>query len=145
MMVIKPCTVQAARSPLFLLPSVVLLAAFAQPALAQGTLPATPPRTVTWYADNPRARASVQLACLDDPGRLGRSPDCINAHQANVEVAVRDARTRTGTMDPRDPAFWSNSPQARQAKLAMCRHTPTVLYCDVARRSLLIEAGKLQR
>ena len=145
----KFCTVRAVRSSHYLLSSAALMAAFAQPAWAQGAFPsaqaATPPRTVTWYADNPRARASVQLACLDDPGQLGKSPDCINAHQANVEVAVRQARTRTGTMDPRDPAFWANSPQARQAKLSMCRHTPAVLYCDVARRSLLIEAGKLQR
>lgn len=133
-----------------LAPAFFLLAALAMPAQAQvrSSAPApavTPPRTVTWYADNPKARAGVQLACLDDPGRLGNSPDCINAHQANVEVATREARARTGTMDPRDPAFWSNDPQNRRNKLLLCRQTPQLNYCDVARRSLLIDAGQLKR
>lgn len=136
----RPCTVRAARTFFSLLS---LLAAFSGPVSAQGN--ATPPRTVTWYANNSGARATVQLACLDDPGRLNNSPDCINAHQANVEVAVREARSRTGTMDPRNPAFWSNSPQARQAKLSMCRLNPQLLYCDVAKRSLMIEAGQLKK
>lgn len=143
------CTVHAARTFFFSLP--MLLATAAGPAQAQAQASAaparaaTPPRTVSWYADNPAARASVQLACLDDPGRLGNSPDCINAHQANVEVALKQARSRTGTMDPRDPAFWSNDPQGRRAKLSMCRLNPQLIYCDVAKRSLLVEAGKLQR
>lgn len=150
----KPGTVRAARTATvaFLLPIFFLLTALAGPVSAQvqgrssaPTQGATPPRTVTWYADNPKARASIQLACLDDPGRLGNSPDCINAHQANVEVAAREARGRTGTMDPRDPAFWSNDPQNRRNKLLLCRQTPQLNYCDVARRSLLIDAGQLKR
>jgi hypothetical protein len=130
-------------------PFLYLLAVFGGSALAQGTATptpaATPPRTVTWYADNPRARASVQLACLDDPGRLGNTPDCVNADRANVESATREARSRTGTMDPRSPTFWSNDPQNRRNKLLMCRHNPQLDYCDVARRSLLIEAGQTAR
>jgi hypothetical protein len=122
---------------------VPLLTAVAPPAGAQTA--ATPPRTVTWYADNPKSRAAVQLACLDDPGQLGRTPDCINAERASVEVALREARARTGTMDPRNPAFWSNDPQNRRAHLLMCRRTPQIEYCDVARRSLLIEAGPLKK
>jgi hypothetical protein len=155
MMMKKSSTLQATRTAALasLAPAFsffLLLAALAVPAQAQvrSSAPAqaaTPPRTVTWYADNPKARASVQLACLDDPGRLGNSPDCINAHQANVEVAAREARARTGTMDPRDPAFWSNDPQNRRNKLLMCRQTPQLNYCDVARRSLLIDAGQLKR
>ncbi|HYH37634.1 MAG TPA: EexN family lipoprotein [Azospirillum sp.] len=127
------CTVQA----LLLLP---LLLGAAGLAAAEGT-----PRTVTWYADHPRERARVQLACLDDPGRLGRDPDCVNAHAASVEVALREARSRTGTMDPRDPAFWSSDPDNRASQLLMCRRTPTLDHCDAARRSLLIESGQAQR
>lgn len=152
MMMKKSSTLQTTATAALasLAPAFFLLAALAVPAQAQvrSSAPAqaaTPPRTVTWYADNPKARASVQLACLDDPGRLGNSPDCINAHQANVEVATREARARTGTMDPRDPAFWSNDPQNRRNKLLMCRQTPQLNYCDVARRSLLIDAGQLKR
>jgi len=132
------CTVQALH---VLLP---LLLGFAGPAAAQGSSP-TPPRTVSWYADNPRVRAQVQLACFDDPGRLGRDPDCVNAQKASVEVALREARSRTGTMDPRDPAFWSSDPETRKSKLIMCRRDPDLANCDAARRSLLIEAGKAVR
>ena len=139
------CTVQAARLVFSLLP--LLAGAFAVPTAvaATPTQTATPPRTVTWYADNPQARASVQLACLDDPGRLANTPDCINADRANVETALREARSRTGTMDPRDPAFWSNDPQNRRNRLLMCRLNPQLEYCGVAKRSLLIEAGKVAR
>jgi hypothetical protein len=87
----------------------------------------------------------VQLACIDDPGRLANNPDCINAHQASVEVALREARARTGTMDPRDPAFWSEDPGSRRNKLLMCRLNPQLDHCDAARRSLLIEAGQAKR
>lgn len=132
-----PCTVQASLGLLLLLA--------ASPVAAQragdGTA-ATPPKTVSWYADHRPQRAQVQLACLDDPGRLSRTPDCINAHEASVEVALRQARARTGTLDPRNPDFWSNDPQNRRSKLLMCRRNPELQYCDVARRSLLIEAGK---
>ncbi|MBP2300912.1 EexN family lipoprotein [Azospirillum picis] len=129
------------RPPLILLPCSLALA-LALPA-ARGS--ADPPRSVSWYADHPQARAEVQLACVDDPGRLGRDPDCRNAQQASVEVALRQARARTGTMDPRDPAYWSNDPEARRGQLIMCRRTPTLDHCEAARRSLLIEAGKAAR
>jgi hypothetical protein len=126
---------------------VLMLLAVAPPAMAQGTGQGTPqktpPKTVTWYADHQQQRAEVQLACMDDPGHLSRDPDCVNAHAASVEVALRQARSRTGTLDPRDPTFWSNDPQNRRSKLLMCRRNPELDYCDVARRSLLIEAGKI--
>lgn len=132
-----PCTVQASLGLLLLLA--------ASPTTAQragdgATTP--PPKTVSWYANHRAQRAQVQLACLDDPGRLGRTPDCINSHEASVEVVLRQARARTGTLDPRNPDFWSNDPQNRRSKLLMCRRNPELQYCDVARRSLLIEAGK---
>ncbi|CAO3441204.1 EexN family lipoprotein [Azospirillum endophyticum] len=129
--------------PLWTLPTLLALALAAGPAAAQGSPSA--PRTVSWYADHPQARAQVQLACFDDPGRLGRDPDCVNAQQASVEVALREARSRTGTMDPNNPAFWANDPENRQSKLILCKRNQELNYCEVARRSLLIEAGKFQR
>lgn len=141
----RPHTVQALRVALSLLP----MLAFAVPAAGQGAAtaasPSTPPKTVTWYADNLRARAQVQLACIDNPGQLERNADCINSQQASVEVALREARSRTGTLNPNDPAFWSNDPKNRRNKLMMCRLTPQLHYCDVARRSLLIEAGQARK
>lgn len=134
-------TGQILRPALFALS---LLAALPSPAMAQDAL-STPPRTVSWYADNPKARAIVQLACIDDPGRLANTPDCVNAERASVEVALREARFQTGAMDPRDPAFWSRDPNNRRSKLIVCRLVPDTDYCDVARRSLLIEAGQARR
>ncbi|MAM83760.1 MAG: hypothetical protein CL472_03685 [Acidobacteria bacterium] len=130
------CTVQAALAVSALMLAVSPAAAHA------GTAARSSPKTVTWYADHRQERAQVQLACLDDPGHLLRDPDCINAHEASVEAALRQARARTGTLDPRQPAFWSDDPQNRRSKLLMCRRNPELQYCEVARRSLLIEAGK---
>ncbi|WP_109105434.1 EexN family lipoprotein [Azospirillum sp. TSO35-2] len=137
-MIQTSCPVQAL--PVLL----ALVVAATGPVAAQGT-PSTAPRTVSWYADHPQTRAQVQLACFDDPGRLGRDPDCVNAQAASVEVALRDARSRTGTMDPNDPAFWSSDPENRQSKLILCRRNPGLNYCEVAKRSLLIEAGQAAR
>lgn len=127
-----------------LLGLLALVVAGLGPALGQAGEQGLPPepRTVSWYADHPRARAKVQLACIDDPGHLADTPDCVNAHQASVEVALRKARGRASTLDPRDPAYWSSIPANRRSKLNMCRRNPELTNCDAARRSLEIEAGE---
>lgn len=140
----NPCTVQAYRGVSLVL--VLLLEGLGGGgALAQTPKGKTPPRTVSWYASNPQARAQVELVCLDDPGNLNRNPDCINAHQASVEVALRAARSRTGTMNPNDPTFWTNDPESRRSQLIMCRRNPGLTNCAAAQRSLQIEAGKARR
>lgn len=101
----------------------------------------SPPRTVTWYADNPQSRARVELACLDDPGHFSSDPDCINAHQAAVTVALRKARARTAPLNPNDPGFWSADPETRRNKLLMCKRNPELANCTAAKRSLQLEAG----
>ncbi|SCX35830.1 EexN family lipoprotein [Agrobacterium rosae] len=143
----KPCRVQARwAGPVSIAFAIAFLFGIAVgSAQAQAIQPDTTPRTVLWYAENPQERARVELTCLDDPGRLMGSADCTNAHQASVEIAVRAGRSRTGTTDPRDPVFWSDDPENRKAKLLMCSRNPELLYCDVARRSLIIEAGKARR
>lgn len=104
-------------------------------------------RTVSWYADHQRERARVQLACLDDPGRLGNTPDCINAQRASEEVALRDARMRARALEvgPDNPLFWTADPSTRRNQLIMCRRSPGIQNCDAARRSLEIEAGLARR
>jgi hypothetical protein len=101
----------------------------------------SPPRTVTWYADNPQSRARVELACLDDPGHFSSNPDCINAHQAAVTIALRKARARTAPLDPNNPGFWSADPETRRNKLLMCKRNPELANCTAAKRSLQLEAG----
>ena len=105
------------------------------------TATANPPKTVTWYANNRQARARVQLACLDDPGRLINNPDCVNAHEASVNVAIREGKLRNGELDAKKMAFWSDDPVERRDWLLLCRKNPQLANCDVARRSLMVEAG----
>lgn len=123
----------------------VVFLLFLGAATPAGAAPEQNTRTVTWFADRPQERARVQLACLDDPGHVGRSPDCINAHQASVTVALRQARARGVVLSPTSPAYWSADPEARRAKLMMCRRNPELANCDTARRSLRIEAGLVGR
>lgn len=137
----KSCTVQALASALFLLP----MLAVSMPAAGQGTPPKDTGKTVSWYADHQQERAQMQLRCLDDPGHLRNTPDCINAERGAIEAAHRQARHGFGVMDPNDPAFWSADPSTRAAQLSMCRLNPQLDNCDAARRSLLIEAGKAKR
>lgn len=143
------CTVQRRRGAAALLAAVVLSAPLAPPSARPQTDggPGRENRTVSWYADRPRERAAVQLACLDDPGRLGGTPDCINAQRASEEVALRDARLRDRAMrvGPDDPLFWTADPSTRAAKLSACRMNPSVGHCEAARRSLEIEAGLARR
>ena len=132
---------RAGLTVLFLMP--ILAAPLA--AMAQDAAQKTPPRTASWYADHPEARAQVELACIDDPGHLANDPDCINAQQGGTEAALRDAHNHSVILDPRDPAFWSSDPVTRHNKLLVCSRNPELDYCDVAKRSLLIEAGKAER
>ncbi len=79
------------------------------------TLPPREQRTVSWYAANPWALDAVTRACRDDPGRLRGSPDCVNADQARIVVAEREARARAG-MRPEAPAATPDAERTRQAE-----------------------------
>lgn len=102
----------------------------------------SPPKTVTWYANNRQERARVQLACIDDPGHLLNNPDCVNAHQASVDVAIREGKQHNGELNPNKLQYWSDDPVGRRDQLILCRLNPRQDHCDLARRSLLIEAGR---
>ena len=138
------CTVQARRAMLGLC-FVTGLTAKSLAATNTVSRANTPPHTVTWYADNQRARARMQLACLDNPGQLRADPDCINAHAASVSVAVREGRLRTGEMNPGKVQYWIDDPDTRRNQLVLCHLNPKLDHCDVARRSLLVEAGATRR
>src|SRR5690606_7587423 len=102
-------------------------------------------KTVSWYAAHQQARAQMQLRCMDDPGHLRNTPDCINAQRGAIEAAAQRFKQRLPEMDPRKVEFWSADPQTRYNTLLICRNTPQFANCDVARRSLEIEAGKARR
>lgn len=114
----------------------------AYPAAAQ-PLPPEGQRTVQWYAAHDAERTRVRHICLNDPGHLENSPDCINAKRGDLQAAIRHAGQGVpgGRWDT--PEYWTNRPAERRAKLWMCGNmTPAAQaadHCDLAQRSLAAE------
>jgi len=135
----KTCTVQASAVAFILLVSTVSHAG-AQP------LPPESQRTVEWYASHPSERTQVRRICLNDPGHLAMSPDCINAKRGDLAAAIGPSR-RGGQgvdlSDPDTPEYWTKRPADRAHKLAYCnRMTPEAAAratCRPAQQSLLME------
>ena len=119
------CAVPRCRAPRLLDPDLLgglgLLLwtlAFLALSAALGVAQPLPPReqrTVSWYVANPWALEAVTRACRDDPGRLRGTPDCVNADQARIVVAEREARARAG-MPPSAPA--GVNPDAERSRAA---------------------------
>ena len=112
----RPCTVQAALAALTLL-SLMPMAARAQGYPAEGQ------RTVEWYAAHPAERDRVRRTCLNDPGHLERTPDCINASRGDLAAAAAPAPRNSGGgfLAPLPPSYWAARPNERAMKLAYCR------------------------
>jgi len=107
---------------------------------AQSLLDHAPPqsdRTVAWYADHPGALAAVTRVCRNDPGHGATNPDCMNASEAQVEVALRDARRHVDMTPPSDPHYWTVHPNELPATLLACARMPAQYqaanFCDSAR------------
>lgn len=103
----------------------MLLLALPQPAEAQGWQP-DGGRTVQWYATHPAERERTRRACLNDPGRLEHTPDCVNAKRGELEAAAASQQTgRSGTggniLAPLPPEYWAARPSERALQLAYCR------------------------
>ena len=123
------------------------------PAKAQ-PLPPENQRTVDWYASHPSERAQVRRICLNDPGHLEKSPDCINASRGDLEAASRSAQRPIGSNEylggdgtdnssPDTPEYWTKRPADRRVKLFYCGNlTPDQAIraeCGPARESLRLE------
>lgn len=140
----KTCTVQVG------IVAVALLLSTAVPAKAQ-LLPPEDQRTVEWYRTHPAERAQVRRLCLNDPGHLAMSPDCINAKRGDLAAVAgptrRDATGRNTTgidmSDPDTPEYWTRRPDDRTFKLGYCkRMTPenqARAKCHIPQQSLLME------
>lgn len=46
------------------------------------------PRDVAYYTANPAIRKKTIEQCLNDPGRRGQTPDCINAKAAESRAII---------------------------------------------------------
>lgn len=107
--------------------AMTMLPAFATvaPACAQGWQP-DQARTVQWYAAHPAERERTRRACLNDPGHLEQTPDCINAKRGELE-AMAQATRPAGTsrfLGPMSPEYWAAHPDERALKLSYCRPMP---------------------
>ena len=102
----------------------VMLLAPGTPARAQGWQP-NQARTVQWYAAHPAERERTRRACLNDPGHLEQTPDCINAKRGELEAATQANRNRPsaggGFLGPMSPEYWASHPDERALQLAYCR------------------------
>lgn len=53
---------------------------------------AAPARTVSYFRAHPRTLAAVWQRCANDPGDLGRTPECVNARQAEISNSIGSFR-----------------------------------------------------
>ena len=133
------CTVQILGAGLALSLLSVCVPAAAQP------LPPENQRTVEWYASHPSERTQVRRICLNDPGHLAQSPDCINAKRGDLAATLNSGRGSAGvdTSNPNSPGYWTKRPNDRATTLAYCGNmTPesaAKFYCGAAKRSMQME------
>ncbi|SDE31026.1 EexN family lipoprotein [Belnapia rosea] len=109
-------------------------------------------RGVEWYRQHPTERAAVTRRCVDNPGQLERTADCINAERASL-AAKADAMAGTGSglgrtparrgggLESTSPEVLAANPEARRMILGLCARMTAeqqAAYglCEPARRSL---------
>jgi hypothetical protein len=52
--------------------------------------PAEPSHDKAYYAANAAERATKLAACQNDPGKLGATPDCVNAQAADADAHTKN-------------------------------------------------------
>lgn len=109
-------------------------------------------RGVEWYRQHPAERAAVTRRCVDNPGQLERTPDCVNAERASLAAkadamagtgagASGNAGRRGGGLESTSPEVLAANPEARRMILGLCSRMSAeqqAAYglCEPARRSL---------
>jgi hypothetical protein len=49
-------------------------------------------KTVGWFFDHRDELAVTLKACRDNPGELGKTPNCVNANEARNKVTVQEMK-----------------------------------------------------
>ena len=49
-------------------------------------------KTVGWFLDHRDELAVAFKACRDNPGELGKTPNCINANEARNKVTIQEMK-----------------------------------------------------
>lgn len=48
-----------------------------------------PAKTISWFIEHPDELQATLKACRDNPGALGKTPDCVNASAARDKIIVQ--------------------------------------------------------
>lgn len=49
-------------------------------------------KTVGWFLDHRNEMAVAIKACRDNPGELGKTPNCINANEARNKITIQEMK-----------------------------------------------------
>jgi hypothetical protein len=52
----------------------------------------TETKTVGWFLDHRNELAVTLKACRDNPGDLGKSPNCVNANEARNKITIQEMK-----------------------------------------------------
>jgi len=78
--------------------------------MAAGCAPsAGPVRTVSYFQAHPKEREALFKRCADDPGTLGKTPNCVNAERAEEIAGI-------GSFEHLPPMQFPPVPGARSKK-----------------------------
>ena len=51
-----------------------------------------PAKTISWFIERPSELQATLKACRDNPGALGKTPDCVNASAARDKITVQEMK-----------------------------------------------------
>nr|CCD32201.1 Conserved hypothetical protein [Methylocystis sp. SC2] len=51
-----------------------------------------PAKTVSWFIEHRSELQATLKACRDNPGALGKTPDCVNASAARDKITVQEMK-----------------------------------------------------
>jgi hypothetical protein len=63
----------------------------ASPAMSGQQSP-QPAKTISWFIERPSELQATLKACRDNPGALGKTPDCVNASAARDKITVQEMK-----------------------------------------------------
>ena len=63
-----------------------------RPPPSSGGASAQPTKTVAWFIEHSAELRTILKACRDNPGELGKAPDCVNANEARKRITVQEMK-----------------------------------------------------
>jgi hypothetical protein len=63
-----------------------------RPSPSSGGASAQPTKTVAWFIEHSAELRTILKTCRDNPGELGKAPDCVNANEARNQITVQEMK-----------------------------------------------------